>query len=296
MGTLVNLAGRALAAAAAVALLGSANAARAAFTYAYAEQTVTNVVVSGAGITNATGTGSSTSASAAINGVGVATNNATDTQQAYQGALPPAPQNDYTKYSTAGGGPQPGDFTRGDAVIAGAGALFTTGFSASNVAESFISTGGGASTGPGLENSGGQWSISGTFSAPSTTLVTISYGYSNDILTEVAANSGPAEASFQLAISIKDQHGHEVDASPAELTTVLSSPPNGPEIITSGTGASTLSLAGLTAGDTYTISISGTESSSANINAVPEPSSLALLAIGGGTVFALARRRKLARA
>ena len=110
-----------------------ASNAQAAITYGYAQQTLTNVTVTGV-FSNTGLAGLSTSAASAIDGTGVSTNHPTDTLQAYQGAPPPAPQNSYVKYSTAGGGSQAGDFTRGDAVLS-LGSIFTTGFSGSTVAE-----------------------------------------------------------------------------------------------------------------------------------------------------------------
>ena len=278
-------------AAALIVAAGWTGAARADFVYAYAEQTLTNLTVTGAGLANAVGTGSATSASAAINGIGIATNNPTDTLQAYQGTPPPAPQNDFTKYSTAGGGPQAGDFTRGDTVLTGAANLFTTGVSLSNVAESFLSTGGGASFGPGLVSSSGNVSVSGSFTAATTSSVSVNFGFANDIIVQRSGTAGPASSSYAVIIAIKDQHGHEIDASPTSLQNALTAPPNGPEVITSGTGSALLNLGGLTSGDTFSITISSVNSSSATIAAVPEPSSMVLAVVGGLGLLGYAHRR-----
>ena len=272
-------------------ILGTTATAQADFAYGYAEQTISGLTMTTA-VINGTQTGNSTTASATIKGSGTSTNDPLDTLQAYQGASPPAPQNDYTKYSTAGGGPQAGDFTRGDALITGAGNLFLpAGASASNVAESFVST---AGTGPGLLTGSGSWTLSGTFTTTATA-VTLSYNYANDIVAQVSGN-GQASASFKVTFSIKDQHGHEVNSSPNELSTALSSLPNGPEIISSGSSSATLSLAGLTSGDIYTLSTTGTELSAVTLFApVPEPSSIAMLGVGLAGFAAVARRRRSGR-
>ncbi len=255
-------------------------ASRADIAYGYATQSVNNIVVSGAGLTNTLTTGTSTSAAAAINGAGVSTNNPTDTLEAYIGAAPPAPQNFFSKYSTAGGGPQAGDFSRGDGVITGSN-LFTTGFNTSNVAESVVST-----TGSGLGTATGSWNIAGSFNAPTTGSVTVGYSFSNDILSLVSG-IGSSSASFKVTISVKDQHGHEVDATPVELNTALSAPPNGVELIKSGTGSAVLSLSSLTTGDTFGIAISGTELSSVILtSSVPEPGPIVLAGLSGALALA----------
>ena len=266
---------------AALALVaGWNNASRADVAYGYAQQQVNNIIVSGAGIANATTTGTSTSAAAALNGSGVSKNDPTDTPQAYVGAAPPAAQNFFSKYAVAGGGPQAGDFSRGDALIASSN-LFTTGSNTNNVAESYVT-----SPGSGLATGTGSWSISGSFTAPTTTSVNVAYSWANDIIASVTGN-GSASASFKVTISIKDQHGHEVDATPVELNTALSAPPNGVELITSGTGSATLSLSSLTAGDIYGIAISGTELSSAIlISSVPEPGPMVLAGLSGAIALA----------
>ena len=281
-----------VASAAVIAATGWVETTRADIAYSYAEQTLTNVLVTGTGLAGATVTGTSSSASAVINGSGVATNNPTDTPQAYVGASPAAPQNDYTKYSSQGGGPQTGDFSRGDALLSATN-LFTTGASASNVAESIIST---AGTGSGLATGSGSWSLAGSFTAPTTSSITVGYGFANDILDAVTGALASAQSSFKVTISIKDTHGHEVDATPTELNTALSAPPNSPEIITSGTSSATLSLAGLTAGDVFSISITGTELSSAQLApSVPEPGTFALAGMGGALALAFHAIRRRTR-
>jgi len=281
-----------VASAAVIVATGWAGTTKADIAYSYAEQTLTGVSVTGTGLTGGTMTGTATSASAVINGVGVATNNPTDTPEAYVGAAPPAPQNSFVKYSTQGGGPQAGDFSRGDALLTGTSIFTTAGMSASNVAESVLNS---ANTPSGLATGNGSWSLAGTFSSTGTS-VTVGYSFLNDILDAVTGAGASAQSSFKVTITIKDQHAHEVDATPSELNTALSAPPNSPEIITSGSGSAVLSLAGLTAGDVLTISISGTELSSAQLApAVPEPGTFALAGMGGALALALHAIRRRTR-
>jgi len=264
--------------------LGLASSAQGAITYGYAEQTLTNVRVTGT-LSNIGFGGLASSAASAIDGTGVSTNGFLDTLQAYQGAPPPAPQNSYVKYSTAGGGAQAGDFTRGDAVMSNVVNLFTTGFSGSTVAES--ATGGVA----GLLTGTSTYLLSGTFNAPTSSSVTISYNYLNDIIT-IATAPGAAQAKFSFLITIKDTHGNSVDASPNELNATFASPPNGPEVTTSGAGSVVMSLAGLTSGDLFSITLTGQSAADVTSpNSVPEPSSAVLFSCAAGL---LALRKFLA--
>jgi hypothetical protein len=272
------------AALAALGIVACAPAAHASFAYAYAEQTLTNVTVTGAGMSGQTPVATGNTAASAQDGTGISTNATSDTPQAYLGAPPPAPQNDFTKYSTAGGGPQAGDFVRADAVLAPTGTLFTTGTNTSAVAESILSN-------SGLDSSVATWQLSGSFNSPTTSSVTVSYGFANDIIAETTGTGTP-QANFAASITIKDQHGHQVKADPTELNSALSAPPNGPEIITSGTSSTTLSLAGLTAGDTYSINIVGSAATTVTVPAVPEPATAVL---GLGALAGLSIRRRRAR-
>jgi hypothetical protein len=285
---------RALAAvvAAAALVLCLAPAARADLGYAFATQTLTGVNVSGTGLV-AVSTGSSTTDSDALAGSGVSHNDPLDAKQSYVGALPPSGENNFNAYSTQGGGTQAGDFTRGDTVIATPGNLFnSTGFNASNVAETALNT---ASSGPGILGTGqGTWTASGSFTTPlTTTSVTVSFNFTNTVIAQLTG-AGVSQASFQMEISIKDQHGHEVDASPDQLNAALSAPPTGSPISSSGSGTQVLSLAGLTAGDTFAVTITGTENTSVSLTAVPEPSSMCLLGIGLSSAAIARFRRKRA--
>jgi hypothetical protein len=282
-----------VASAAVIVATGWLETAKADVAYSYAQQQITGLTVTGTGLSAITQTGTSTNASAVLNGVGTATNDPLDTKQAYQGASPAAQENFFSKYSTQGGGTQAGDFTRGDALLS-TGSLFRgPGMSAQNVAESIVST---AGSGPGaLATGSGSWSFAGTFTTSGTS-VTVSYNWANDILDSVLGPGASAQSSFKLDITIKDQHGHSVDASPSELNTVLSAPPNSPEIMTSGSGSALLSLAGLTGGDIFTISISGTELSSSQLApAVPEPGTFVLAGMGGVLALAFHKLRRRAR-
>jgi hypothetical protein len=267
-------------------------AARADVGYSFAEQTVTGVHVSGTGLTALT-SGSSTADSAALGGSGVSHNSPTDALLSYIGALPNSGENNFSRYSSQGGGTQTGDFTRGDTVIANPGGLFSTdGFAASNVAETSLNT---LVSGTGILGTGqGTWTASGSFTTPSTTTsVTVSFNFSNDVTAQLTGQ-GLSQASFQVVISIKDQHGNEVDASPSLLNAALSAPPTGPPVTSSGSGSQVLSLVGLTAGDTFAITITGTENSSVSLTAVPEPSSMCLIGIGLSTAALSRWRRKRA--
>jgi hypothetical protein len=264
---------------------------RADIAYAYAEQTMTGITVTGTALAGATMTGTATSASAVLAGAGDAHANPTDTLQAYVGAAPPAPQNSYVKYATSGGGTQAGDFSRGDALITGSSLFTTAGMNAINVAETQVST---AGSGTGLAIGSGSWSLAGSFTAPTTSSVTVGYSWANDLVALVSGANASAQSSFKVSITIKDQHGHSVVGTPADLNEALSAPPNGPEIITTGTGSTTLSLASLTAGDVFGIAISGTELSS-GLLAVPEPGSMALAGLGGALVLAFQAYRRRTR-
>jgi hypothetical protein len=267
-------------------------AARADLGYAFATQTVTGVNVSGTGLT-AVSTGSSTTDSDALAGSGVSHNDPLDAKQSYVGALPTSAENNFGIYSSQGGGPQSGDFTRGDTLISSPGNLFnSTGFSASNVAETALNS---ASSGPGILGTGqGTWTASGSFTTPTTTTsVTVSFNFTNEVISQLTG-AGLSQASFQVTISIKDQHGHEVDANPDALNAALSAPPTGSPLISSGSGTQVMSLAGLTAGDTFAVTITGTENSSVSLTGVPEPSSMCLLGIGLSSAAIARFRRKRA--
>jgi len=254
--------------------LGLASSAQGAITYGYAQQTLSNVTVTGV-LSNTAAGGIATSAASAIDGTGVSTNGFTDTLQAYSGAAPPAGQNSFVKYSTAGGGSQAGDFTRGDAFL-NLTNIFTTGFSGSTVAESATNGVAGLLTGT------STWLISGTFTAPTSSSVTVSYNWANDIVA-IATAPGAAQAKYSFLVTIQDSHGHSIDASPAELNSTIAAPPNGPEVITSGSGSVLLSLAGLTAGDTFAITLTGQSATDVTSpNAVPEPSSALLFSCAAG--------------
>lgn len=263
--------------------------------YGYATMSLSNLRITTT-VTNGTLTSTSSGASAIANGSGVVTSAPSDAPQAYFGAAPPAPENSFTKYSTAGGGPQPGNFARGDSMLTNAGSIFSTGATISAVAETFNSLANTTRTGS------GSGVIRATFNT-SAASIALAYSYLTDIVSLVSGGgiSAAAQASFAVTFTITDQHGHMVTANPAELNSALSAPPNGPEIITSGTSTVTLSLAGFTAGDTFSLTVNEVTNSSVNgpvpVASAPEGgSSMLLLGLGAAGLFALAASRRAAMA
>jgi len=246
----------------AAAIVAQPSAARAALVYSYAEQTISNVQITGAGLGTLTLSALSGSNSATLGGSGVSTSGTNDAPEAYQGAPPPAPENSFVKYSTAGGGPQSGNFARGDSLV---------GAAASAVAET-------ATASPlSLDTASSDWIFASTFTSTGSS-VSISLDYSNDILAQTSDPGATAQASFTMNFTVQDQHGHTSRAAPVELNASLSSPLNSPELIGSGSLSIPLSLANLTSGDTYTVTIAGHAFSSALASAVPEPMSLGAVA------------------
>jgi len=274
--------------------VGAATCARADMTYAFAQQQAT-FTVNGAGITGSFSS-SSTSAEATVNGSGSSNSDPVDALQAYLGAAPPAPQNDFSRYSsfvaTSPPGPQAGSFTRGDALLTSPANLFTTGANTSNVAESFLNS----TSGSGPETGAGSWSLNGSFTAAAgTNSVGVDFSWNNDILASVTGG-GTASGSFKVTIAVKDQHSHEVEATLADLNAARSAPPNSTESITSGVGSLSLGLGGLTAGDTMSISITGTELSSVSALApVPEPATIVMAGVGGVLALAVSALRRRSR-
>ncbi len=295
--------------------MGVASTSRAG-SYTYAEQTLSNLSLSLTGGTLTAGAvtyGSSDGASlTAQNGTSVSAANSalppgTDPAQAYVGSPTPPPQNSFTQFATfSTAPPQPtGDapltpnagFARGDALITpGSGIFSTSGLTASNVAETFM-TGATHVAGSGT----GSWAITASFtvSGALTTGATLNYstGYSNYIFSSIfnSADGLPgisANANYALDFTLKSSTGLLIgELTPGLLNHSDGTPPNTVGLLLSGTDSGQIH-AGLLDGG-YTLTITGTEVIQASTS-VPEPSSLILLCLGGGVglVVLTARRRR----
>jgi len=268
--------------------------ARADVAYAFASQTI-----SGLSITPATGTFSAatpvvtiTSDAATINGSGNSNSDPVDAPQAYLGANPPAPQNDFAQYATFGGVPPQsagtlpssvGTFSRGDVLVvpSGVGNLGAT------VAESYLNGGGSNS-----DTGASSYTASFSFTPTLTTTLAIVYNYANDIYVATSA-SGNASATYKFAITIKNAAGAVVFNSTTDQTNLnLVAPPQGGEIIQ--VGSQTVTTSSLTGGQQYTLIFSGNANTAVSVAAVPEPGPMALAAVGGvvATVIGVVRRRR----
>jgi hypothetical protein len=249
-------------------MLGSPVTARADY-YGFAEQTISNLVFTGATVgTVATGSQSNASQVGVPNGsesnVAVL-----DALQSFVGPTARPAENTYTPV-----GPVNPDYVRGDSQITGAGTL-------NAVAEGFKRA---------LGTSAGSGSVS--LSAPivvsTTGVVTLTFNYANLVSVFQTNNGGSVAAGVSFDFNIQNSAGVSVfDSAPGVLNNSLSLTSPG-SATTPGSG--TISISTTLAAGTYQATL--IQGARVFINAVPEPSSVALLGVGGLSAFLLVRRTR----
>jgi len=272
--------------------------------YGFAEQTISDLtIVPGTGtLSAASAVTTGTTDSATQNASGISRADPLDALQSYLGTPPPPPQNYFVKYAafpgappipsgtapnglTTGGGTLD-SFTRGDVLITGV----TSTSSSSVVAESFLK---GA---PGHESGSGALSATVTIRPSDTTKLTIAYNFANDAYVMTSAGGG-AQAQYHFDITIKDSTGALVfSSSTADTNLSLGSPPNGDEILRSGT--ETVTTTTLTGGADYTVIFSSSAATFvATENVIPEPSTVVMAssAVLIGLFWTRHRRRPATR-
>jgi len=270
---------------------GWASDARAAIAYAFAEQTISNLSISPA-IVPTTAVTITTSDGATVNGSGTSRSDALDVLQTYLGGAPPAPENFFARY--APGNPPvsptvPTDFTRGDAAVPVPSGV---GNNASVVSESYLNAANGTRTSETATSA-----VNASFSfrlADGSSALAISYHYANDIFT-YTDGAQFSSADYHFNITIKDSTGAVIfSSSTPETNLSLVAPPPGGEIIRSGDQTVSTSPTLLAAGATYTLVFSIVSDTS--VTAVPEPSVMAMLGVGGVFGLGYYRRSRRARA
>jgi len=268
---------------------GWAADARADIAYAFAEQTITGLTITPTITVGAAGVITSTQANTTINGSGLSNSNPLDTPQAYQGGGPPAPENFFARYAPGSPPVSPvGNFTRADAAIP---ILSGPTNNSSVVSESYLNT---ASAPPATTETGGsQLTASLSFTVPTATPLTISYGFSNQIFGFVTG-AGTATASFKFGFTIKEATTGAVvfSSAPAANNVTIAVPPPGVEQITLVGVSGPIVTPVLSAGTVYSLAFSS--SASTSVTGVPEPGSMSLVAMGGVLTLAVGvvRRRK----
>lgn len=245
--------------------------------YAFAAQQITNVTVVGGTVTQE---GFATATSASLNGLGLAYNDIPtnqDTIQAYIGPVNTAPKENTF---TAEGQVNP-NYARGDVRLKGAAYI-------ENVAESYLANGTTLLSGFGQ----GSWTESMLIAVPGGGPLTLSLNYSNILTLETNKAAKPlAEGSFSFAATIVGPHQTQVLSwSPVELnqtdSLILRDDVFSRVVIGLSVMDTTVPLA---KGD-YLLTLSGNET--VNTELAPEPSSMALLAMGGTVLWLKSRRKR----
>jgi hypothetical protein len=241
--------------------------------YAYSRQTLSGLIVQGTTVSSLT---TSTQDSATLNGSGPANGNTTDAPQAFVGDGSLNPGQNFFGRAGAIGSPT---FARGDVLWGGAAG------GASTVAEGSIS-------GYGEASGSASYTLTADFALGASGTVGLSFDFLNSAIVDFVGSSlGLAAADFNsnLTIVITDSNGEVVwDESPEELNSSLSL--IAPGSLTDGVGGTFTFMTGvLDAGD-YTATLSGS-SEIALRQAVPEPSSVALMGCGVMAAVGFAARR-----
>jgi len=266
----------------------SANA-RADIAYAYAEQTISGVTLTpSSGTLTAVGSlNTSTLDGATVNGSGISKSDPLDALQTYFGPTPP-PENTFVRTAT-GVLPAGASFTRGDVQIANLNTAAATG---NVVSESLLNT----TSGPASETGNSALTATFIFTPTNTSTLSVKYSYLNDIYV-ATTGLGAASASYNFDFTIKDAAGNVVflyGSTPQSANTnlALSAPPQGGEIIRTGTD--TVTTGTLTGGATYTLIFTEKTATSVALS-VPEPGSMTLAAVAGGLMIVTGAVRRFRR-
>jgi len=170
------------------------------------------------------------------------------------------------------------DYARGDSLIA------TGPFSTNNVAEAYLLASGNS-------GSSGSWAVSAPITVTTAGAVTLGFNFTNQLtlLNTGSPFPGVVAADYNYSFTVQDAAGNTVFTSSPNAVNRSNSLTVPGSIDAPNSGTLSITTGTLAAG-TYTATISGSEHTF--INAVPEPGSLALTAIGVGLLAGTALRRR----
>jgi len=269
--------GRLVAGAVSFALaLGLTGTARANF-YAYAVQQTDTYTFSGATVGTLTPLSSTSAAQVGSPSGSEAHTGGFDSLQSYVGAARPA-ENTFTALGQVNA-----DYARGDALVTAAPSPFTT----NNVAEAYM-------IGPGNSAGSGSWAVSAPVTVTTAGALTLGFHYTNRLTLNNTGSpfAGTVAADYGYSFTIQDSAGAIVfSSSPAAVNKNISQTTAG-SVDLPGSGTISITSDTLAVG-TYTATISGSEHTF--ISSVPEPASLASMAIGLALVAGLGLRKGLSR-
>jgi hypothetical protein len=258
-------------------IAGSSGVARAGF-YAYAVEQTTNNSLTGGTVGTFTPLSSTSAAQVGSVSGSEAHTGTFDALQSYVGPGPRPAENTFTPVGQVNP-----DYARGDALITPGSA----GFGTNNVAEAFLA-------GAGNSAGSGSWAVSAPVTLTTAGVLTLSFNFTNQ-LTLVNTGSpfpGTVAADYGYTFTVQNSAGAVVFTSSPSAVNHNASLGTAGSVNLPGSGTVTITTDTLAAGS-YTATISGSEHTF--ISAVPEPGSLALIAIGVGLLGGVRFRKRLSR-